>query len=365
MKIIKRKNFFILMILTAGLLSIWLAVAPPVAQAATGTYKVTQLDPLDNSTCFMCHSGTDNVMTFTNEDTLSITIEESAYNQSVHSNMNCVSCHTDIEGYPHPSRSMDSKRDYVVSYHDNCKKCHLSEYKEMTDSIHEELRISGDENTPICSDCHKPHEQKIIVEQEGLRSLEKGIWLTQICSSCHGDLHDTYANSVHGDGLIEEKNPDLPTCIDCHSVHNICDPDGSKFRMNSITMCANCHTNPDIMEKYGKSVNVLNTYFVFHDTTVTLVENQNPEEMTNKPTCYDCHGVHNVSDPADIPPVISAFPGQDLYPSIEAEAETTSAANVGVTSALLGLVVGAVGVGTVSLLLKENKEDEIQGRGER
>jgi hypothetical protein len=49
------------------------------------------------------------------------------------------------------------------------------------------------------------------------------------------------------------------------------------------------------MAKYGISTNVFDTYVAdFHGTTVTLFERQTPDLPTNKPVCYDCHGVHNI-----------------------------------------------------------------------
>jgi hypothetical protein len=54
------------------------------------------------------------------------------------------------------------------------------------------------------------------------------------------------------------------------------------------------------MTKYGISTNVLNTYVAdFHGTTVTLFEKQSPDAPTNKPVCYDCHGVHDISRVTD------------------------------------------------------------------
>ena len=79
----------------------------------------------------------------------------------------------------------------------------------------------------------------------------------------------------------------MPTCIDCHGVHNIGDPTTAEFRLKSPEMCAKCHTDPAIMDKYGISTQVLNTYVAdFHGTTVTLFEKQSPDAETNKPVCY-------------------------------------------------------------------------------
>ena len=49
------------------------------------------------------------------------------------------------------------------------------------------------------------------------------------------------------------------------------------------------------MDKYGIPTQVLNTYVAdFHGTTVTLFEKTSPDQVTNKPVCFDCHGVHNI-----------------------------------------------------------------------
>jgi hypothetical protein len=49
------------------------------------------------------------------------------------------------------------------------------------------------------------------------------------------------------------------------------------------------------MDKYGISTNVLSTYLAdFHGTTVTLFQVTEPDQQTNKPVCYDCHGIHDI-----------------------------------------------------------------------
>jgi hypothetical protein len=66
--------------------------------------------------------------------------------------------------------------------------------------------------------------------------------------------------------------------------------------LDSPQLCAECHTNPAIMDKYGISTDVLKTYVAdFHGTTVTLFEKISPDQPVNTPVCYDCHGVHNIS----------------------------------------------------------------------
>jgi hypothetical protein len=50
------------------------------------------------------------------------------------------------------------------------------------------------------------------------------------------------------------------------------------------------------MAKYGISTQVLTTYVAdFHGTTVNIFEKESPDAPTNKPVCFDCHGVHDIA----------------------------------------------------------------------
>jgi hypothetical protein len=54
------------------------------------------------------------------------------------------------------------------------------------------------------------------------------------------------------------------------------------------------------MSKYNISTDVLNTYVAdFHGTTVTLFSKEKSGVDTNKPVCYDCHGVHDIAKVSD------------------------------------------------------------------
>jgi hypothetical protein len=100
---------------------------------------------------------------------------------------------------------------------------------------------------------------------------------------------------VHG-AALSEGNPDVPTCIDCHGVHNIENPQSTYFRLRSPENCAKCHTDEKIMSQYGLSTAVLETYVTdFHGTTIAIFEKTAPDARVNTPVCYDCHGIHDIS----------------------------------------------------------------------
>jgi predicted CXXCH cytochrome family protein len=101
--------------------------------------------------------------------------------------------------------------------------------------------------------------------------------------------------------LLETSNPDVPTCTGCHGTHTQEDPTTAAFRLKSPNICGGCHGNAALMQKYGISTEVFNTYVSdFHGTTVTLFERQHPDQPTNKAVCTDCHGIHNILAVTDV-----------------------------------------------------------------
>ncbi|MCX6034491.1 MAG: multiheme c-type cytochrome, partial [Chloroflexi bacterium] len=176
-----------------------------------------------------------------------------------------------------------------------CQKCHEEQYNKTLDSVHMRAVAAGEINAAICTDCHNPHTQPVITDQNGALLPKARLRVPETCARCHNAIYETYKQSVHGAALTQEGNTDVPTCIDCHGVHNIADPTTNAFRLQSPQICAKCHTDPAIMDKYGISTQVLNSYVAdFHGTTVTLFEKITPDQATNKPVCFDCHGVHDI-----------------------------------------------------------------------
>ncbi len=251
----------------------------------------------DNSQCLSCHSKPDQIYKFPNGDTVSITVDEQTYGHSTHANLACQVCHTNIAGFPHPKNAAGSSKEYTQQYKNTCAQCHPDQVKETSDNAHAKLAQAGNPNTPICADCHNPHTQATIVKDAkgDPAPSERKIIAEQVCAKCHSQIVSEYKQSVHGTALLNEANPDVPACNDCHGVHNLSQARTVEFRLNSPQLCAECHTRKDIMDKYGISTNVLNTYVSdFHGTTVTLFSKEKSGVDTNKPVCYDCHGVHNI-----------------------------------------------------------------------
>lgn len=242
----------------------------------------------DNATCLGCHSIPGLSTSLGNGDVLPLTVDPQVYNASVHGmqGTQCTACHTNITGYPHPELTATDRRDFQLERYTQCQTCHEQQYREALDSNHARALAAGDRNAPLCTDCHGAHDvQKSDVPRQRLSTT---------CQTCHSAIYEAYATSVHG-AAVQAGNPDVPTCTDCHGSHTQEDPTTTAFRLKSPNLCGSCHANAALMQKYGISTEVFDTYVAdFHGTTVTLFEKQHPDQETNKAVCTDCHGVHDI-----------------------------------------------------------------------
>ena len=246
--------------------------------------------------CLVCHSRTNLTTQLPSGDSLYLTIDPAAFNSSIHGKaspaIHCVSCHTTITSYPHPVLAAQNLREVAISLSQSCQSCHPAEFAKQQDSIHQQALAGGNENAAVCSDCHNPHYTSLPADPRAK--------IVATCGTCHSGVAQQYSESVHGTALLNNNNPDVPSCIDCHGVHNIPNPLTPQFLLNSPQLCAKCHTNAQMMAKYNLNTNVLNTYVAdFHGTTTTLFRQQSPDQLPNQALCIDCHGTHDIKSVSD------------------------------------------------------------------
>ena len=287
-----------LLALCAGLV-VLVAIAMAVPADAAGSATAPPQDRPSNDFCLGCHSQQGMTKTLGNGDILSLTIDQEAFKHGVHNEETilCVDCHAEITTFPHPAFQAESRRAVTLRLYTTCKNCHDQQYSLVLDSAHQQALAAGDFNAAVCTDCHNPHQQQRLTdEKSGVLLPDARLNIPATCARCHSAIYDVYKTSVHGAALTNAGNLDVPTCIDCHGVHNISNPTTARFRNDVPSLCARCHTDPKRMARYGISTAVLNTYVAdFHGTTVTLFEKVSPDTPTNKPVCTDCHGVHDIS----------------------------------------------------------------------
>ena len=246
--------------------------------------------------CLSCHSNPNLSMTLPSGEKLSLYISPDDLRHSVHSEegIECQACHTNITTYPHPAIDFQNKRELARSYYLSCRKCHCDKYEKTLDSMHAQAAEAGNLAAPVCTDCHGAH---YVQPPDQPRSQ-----ISKTCGQCHTQIFDTYKDSVHGAALLQEENPDVPVCTDCHGVHNIHDPRTQMFRVETPELCAGCHANQALMSKYGLSADVYNLYKLsWHGVDVSVFKAKWPNLWHNSAVCTDCHGVHDIlstSNPA-------------------------------------------------------------------
>ncbi|MBI5954985.1 MAG: ammonia-forming cytochrome c nitrite reductase subunit c552 [Chloroflexi bacterium] len=301
------RNLLILAGLVACLASFGLAMVPASADSLSTVEAAPLFSPqtAGNDLCFSCHTREGFSVELDSGEVLPLTIDQEAFEKSVHgeSQVACASCHVDTPSFPHPKRTTETLRDVTLKYYTSCQQCHAEQFTQTLDSVHQKALAAGNTNAAVCADCHDPHTQPRLTDSASGELLPSArLHVPDTCAQCHSAIYNTYEQSVHGAALTQEGNTDVPTCIDCHGVHNIQDPTTATFRNSTPYLCATCHTDPELMGKYGLSTEVLNTYVAdFHGTTVVLFDKEFPDQPTNKPVCTDCHGVHDIAkgdDPA-------------------------------------------------------------------
>ena len=289
-----------LLILTVGLV---LAMTALILLTAGSAGAAPAFQEVSNETCLSCHSQPDLSKTLPSGETWSLFIDENHFKEAVHGeeSIACVDCHEDNTQFPHPDFVVADLRDVSLQLYQTCQKCHAEQYSRILDSVHQRAFAAGNFEAAVCTDCHNPHTQQRITDKATGEILpEARLRIPETCARCHNSIYESYKETVHGAALTEEGNTDVPTCIDCHGVHNIQDPTTAQFRNDTPLLCSKCHTDHTIMDKYGLSTEVYNTYVTdFHGTTVTLFEKVHPDLPTNKAVCTDCHGIHDIKSVDD------------------------------------------------------------------
>ncbi len=175
---------------------------------------------------------------------------------------------------------------------DDCLDCH-SEEDIVAEKNGEEYSLYVDEQVFLnslhgengCVSCHEDAE----VEGD-----EHPFPLARVdCASCHDEVGEIYANSLHGKAL-EANDPYAPYCSNCHGKHDILSHNNRKSRtfiMNIPFTCGGCHREGTAMtETHDISKhNVLENYSMSIHGEGLLRKG-----LTVTAVCSSCHTSHNV-----------------------------------------------------------------------
>ena len=238
---------------------------------------------ISDRACLKCHEK-DDVHKVVNDSVISLTVDKADIAMSVHKNIPCVKCHSDVT--PH------LKRPCETAFKVDCSNCHAEVANIYNMSGHGQAYFRKDENAPYCTDCHGTHKTKSRYDDT---SPTYRTAIPQLCGDCHSadskeiemaDLKEVdafmdYSQSVHGRGLTEKGLLPSAVCTDCHTTHfELAESDerSSVHPKNIPATCASCHKG--IYDEYIASDHGINS----------------DDDTKKYPTCADCHSAHIISD---------------------------------------------------------------------
>jgi cytochrome b subunit of formate dehydrogenase len=237
---------------------------------------------LSDKACLKCHKNKD-VHKVVNGEKISLTIDREVIDASMHKNIPCVKCHSDI--------NPTLKRPCTPAKNVDCSNCHAKVSDEYFASSHGKDFLEGNKNVPYCSDCHGEHDVQSHLDETSATFRSS---IPQLCGNCHkkdsnveqiSELHEVsaftdYSNSVHGIGLIEKGLLPSAICTDCHNSHMILgeeNPESSVYHKNILATCSTCHRG------------------IFKNFTKSIHFSPNEKQEEKLPICSDCHSSHTIS----------------------------------------------------------------------
>ncbi|QQS47786.1 MAG: hypothetical protein IPM66_03790 [Acidobacteriota bacterium] len=178
------------------------------------------------------------------------------------SNAECLACHSNED----LTKEVGGKQVSV----------HVSEAK-FGESVHGSLDCATC-HTDVKDYPHDPTPQKVTT-----------------CSTCHGGIDAEHQTSIHA---TSKGNGPAAGCADCHGSHEIFPRSDSRSKVNRFKIaetCAGCHTNPDVIKKFGLPP----ASFIHQFRESSHGRGMFSSGLSVSATCSDCHGAHTVRKGSD------------------------------------------------------------------
>ena len=237
----------------------------------------------DNEKCFDCHN--DPELTGTRgEEEMSMHVGPETYAASVHGDMVCVDCHSDLD----PKKRRHSTRKDLELV--DCSGCHRPEASKQKRSLHGAAAKRGDPMAPTCADCHGTHDMLSSSDPDAPTAVMN---VPLLCGKCHQEgspvtqtheisqerILEHYSMSIHGEGLFQQGLTVTAVCTSCHTAHDIrphTDKRSSIHADNVAATCTACHGQIDRVHR-------------------KVIEGRLWIEDPSKiPACVDCHAPHEI-----------------------------------------------------------------------
>lgn len=160
-------------------------------------------------------------------------------------------------------------------------------------SVHGRALLAGNGAAANCVDCHGAHQMRKGFDPVARVSRRH---IPETCGACHTEEAKVYAGSVHGQALASG-NEDAPVCTNCHGEHDIMNPKDPRSPVApanvSAQVCSPCHSSMRLSAKYGIRSDRFKT---FSNTYHGLAIRGGDVSVAN---CASCHGFHDVRRSSD------------------------------------------------------------------
>lgn len=188
----------------------------------------------------------------------SLDVNHSAMQESVHGEVKCTDCHTDIEKVPHKRESL-AKVD-CITCHQNLEEKRLKQVAKRKANSTGRIKHGADKQLDIvvstiqyknsihanqdnkdnatCYSCHTAHYVYLSSDPRSLSYRENS---PDMCGACHEKALKEYNQSVHVIGIKRPWLGDSATCTDCHTSHEIIESKVLAAHRMITKNCGDCH----------------------------------------------------------------------------------------------------------------------------
>ncbi len=165
-------------------------------------------------------------------------------------------------------------------------------YQEYRQSIHGRALFTQGPSSfaAVCTDCHGVHDIQGVGEAYLMARQPT------TCGRCHEQIFSKYKESIHGQMALKG-DPNSPLCVDCHGEHKIIPPGeigSTTYYQNIPRTCATCHARPDIMKKYGVPADRISTFI---ESLHGIALGYGVKGVATCVSCHGAHEILPASDP--------------------------------------------------------------------
>ncbi len=242
---------------------------------------------ISDNICMKCHNDKE-IHKIVDDEKVSLFLDPSILPNSVHKNIPCAKCHTEVDEH--------LKRPCATNKPVDCSSCHAEVSDMYFTSGHGQGYYGKSKNAPYCTDCHGDHDTKSRYDDT---SPVYRTAIPELCGKCHkedgkasmsAELKEVnafadYSSSVHGRGLTSKGLTVSAVCTDCHTTHFVLKESDERSSVNPSNVqetCGNCHKG--IYEQYKLSDHAFNK------------DNISNIKAKEYPTCVKCHSAHVISE---------------------------------------------------------------------